>query len=275
MGSVIVSWTGSCPDRDRRSDLNRRIEPIAILSQTYFEQAPPIRRYDQVLEGRVLISAGIFQDPPTSLPLVEGPADDPSPPFELRLSWPTEPQKLRLTEAFSTSKVSIQGTAFRLYDGRNFYPDENEISLVFATSDDHPELSGQVVAVHDRTECQASDNETVQQADWYLTRPSIHLRYYCEQWIDLLLGTIKFFYVPDLEYWRYEHNPNFGTLSEMLTENERPSLVEDAFDALAASFRREVETWGETATSVNAFWDAARGGDHPGSEAPPAERNDP
>jgi hypothetical protein len=229
------------------------------LSQSYFQEVPVVRRYDQVLEGTVLISGRIFQDPPTALPRLEEPADPPNPPYELRMSWPSEPQKLRLTDAYSIPKVAVHGTAFRLYDGRNFYPDENEISLVFATSDDYSELKGQIVAVHGRTECQASDNESVQQADWYLTRPSIHLRYYCEEWIDLLLGTIKYFHVPNLEFWRYENNPNFEGVTEVLDDNQRPCLVNDAFDALVNGFRRQVESWGETAESVRAFWEAITG----------------
>jgi hypothetical protein len=101
-------------------------------------------------------------------------------------------------------------------------------------------LTGQLVEVHDHADCLTSQNETVQNADWYLTRPRIHLRYNLEEWTDLLFGTIKYFHVPDLWFWRYESNPNFDKLVEMFEENRRPSSVDDAFGTLIERFRANV-----------------------------------
>ena len=166
--------------------------------------------------------------------------------------------ELRLTEAFAVSKAAVFGTAFRLYDGRNLYPGEDEVSLVVATCDELPELTGHLVEVHDRADCLTSGNETVRTADWYLTRPRIHLRYYLEEWSDLLFGSIKYFHIPDLEFWRYVTNPAFDQLAEVFEENRRPSLVDDAYDVLVDRFRAEVGRWSETATSVRTFWEEAR-----------------
>ena len=75
MGSVVCNWTGRCLDRERQEDLCRRIEPLAVLSHSYFDEAPPIRRYDQALEGTILVSDRIFRDTPTSVPTIDSAID--------------------------------------------------------------------------------------------------------------------------------------------------------------------------------------------------------
>jgi hypothetical protein len=257
VGSVIANWTGRCLDRERQEDLCRKIEPLAVLSHSYFDEAPPIRRYDQALVGTILVSDRIFQDPPTSVLTIDEPPDPAGPSMELRVVGRPQTPQLRLTEAFAVSKIALFGTAFRLYDGRNLYPGEDEVSLVFATCDELPELTGQLVEVHDHADCLTSENETVRSADWYLTRPRIHLRYYLEEWSDLLFGSIKYFHVPDLEFWRYGSNPSFDELVEIFGEIRSPSLADDAYGALIDRFRAQVERWSETATSVRTFWEDA------------------
>ncbi len=165
MGSVVASWTGRCLDRERQEDLCRRIEPLAVLSHSYLDEAPPIRRYDHALEGTILVSNRIFRDAPSRVPTIDEPPDPAVPPFELRVAGRPQAPELRLTEAFAVSKAAVFGTAFRLYDGRNLYPGEDEVSLVVATCDELPELTGQLVEVHDRADCLTSGNETVRAAD--------------------------------------------------------------------------------------------------------------
>ena len=43
-----------------------------------------------------------------------------------------------------------------------------------------------------------------------LLRPEVHLRYSLEKWFDYLLGGIKHFHIPNLDYWRYAANPGYG-----------------------------------------------------------------
>lgn len=107
MGSVVVSWTGRNLDRERQEDLCRRIEPLAVLSHSHFEGAPPIRRCDQTLEGTILVSERIFQDVPTSASTIDEPPDPAVPSFELRVVGRPQPPEFRLTEAFAVSKVAL------------------------------------------------------------------------------------------------------------------------------------------------------------------------
>jgi hypothetical protein len=257
VGSVIACWSGSCPDPKLQEQLWHLISPIAELSHGLFSEAPAGFDHDEVLEGRILVDHRIFSEPPTTLPPAAGEADEEAPSFELRLSGSTEAPRLRLATAYELPRVKVRGPAFRLYDARGFYPDENEVSLLFASSDEYRELNGQLVALHNRSDCQRSENETIQQADWYLTRPSIHLRYYCEEWMDLLMGTIKYFFIPDLVFWRYRPNPNYAELVQVFEEMDHDSLVERAFSVLLDRFRTLVDDWSVSAASIREFWDTA------------------
>jgi hypothetical protein len=68
-----------------------------------------------------------------------------------------------------------------------------------------------------------------------------------EEWIDILLSWVKFFFVPDLSYSRYEQLPHWHHLQEEL-EAAQPLLGRDtakqrAFEALVAGFEREAGSW--------------------------------
>src|SRR5437879_3755073 len=54
------------------------------------------------------------------------------------------------------------------------------------------------------------DHASIKAADHLVKRANIHLRYYCEEWMDGLLGFVKHYYVPDMEYWRYEALSGYG-----------------------------------------------------------------
>ena len=47
-------------------------------------------------------------------------------------------------------------------------------------------------------------SERIKQADFYLAVPHLHLRYYLEDWLDYLIGGMKYYYIENLCYWRYE-----------------------------------------------------------------------
>jgi hypothetical protein len=98
--------------------------------------------------------------------------------------------------------VTLNGLEFRLYDPRDFYPGEDRVSFVFCVDDD-PQLDGLMAYVEDRQECRKYQNADIQRADYFLRTPHVHLRYYLEEWIDRLMGWVKYHYVENLRYWRY------------------------------------------------------------------------
>jgi hypothetical protein len=150
----------------------------------------------------------------------------------------------------------LYGIEFRLYDGRKFYPGDDRISFVFLRMNDCPELDGRIVYVEDKEECKKYYNPMLKGADWYLEKPHIHLRYYCEEWMDMLLAWVKYFYIPDLDYWRYVPLSGYEEFLKLL---ERFGRGEDSKDLvfvwLKSRFKEEVEEWVVTSIHTRTFWD--------------------
>ena len=73
------------------------------------------------------------------------------------------------------------------------------------------------------------------------------------RWIE-----VKYFYVEDLEFWRYRWNPHYDELVTVLTEDAEFARPDYAFGALAEMFQNKVEQWSETAAQVRGFWEAAQ-----------------
>jgi hypothetical protein len=70
----------------------------------------------------------------------------------------------------------------------------------------------------DHGECQWYYSETIRRADWYLTNPSIHMRYYLEHCFDYFLGWVKYFFIPNLYFWRYEDLPGYDELEQRIDQ---------------------------------------------------------
>ena len=88
-------------------------------------------------------------------------------------------------------------------------------------------------------------------ADWFLTRPSIHLRKFGERWIDLFLGTVKCCVMPDLRWWHYEYEPGYAEPSRNLAEQRRDTFrgdetlaAEAAFVVVQNALHAELVSWG-------------------------------
>jgi hypothetical protein len=121
----------------------------------------------------------------------------------------------------------------------------------------------------------------VRSADWFVRMPSLHLRYYLEKWSDLFLSWVKFFFVPDLVYHRYETLSQYDTFAPRIEELVRRHGREAAkhvlfhylaerFEGEAADWHRQVAGWAKltfaqmfsgkaepTLSEVNPDWDAA------------------
>ena len=63
------------------------------------------------------------------------------------------------------------------------------------------------------------------------------------------MGWAKYFFVPDLQYWRYEDLPRYGAIREQLDrrclENGLDAAKRAAFRDILHDFEREAEDWHE------------------------------
>ncbi len=227
MPSVIAYWNGQCRASAERDELYLRMADLGNLSHSFFgPKAPSLRRFDETIRGDILLSRYIFSNPPSS------------------------PKLTRISdELYSLPRASLFGLEFRLYDGRGLYSSDDRISLVFCVDDD-PEIDGLMVYVEDRAECRKYKNERIQQADLYLAVPHLHLRYYLEDWLDYLIGGMKYYYIENLYYWRYQ------TLWD-----EREKLVNcfgqggtfELFETLKRQLENEVEAWSGISKEARRF----------------------
>jgi hypothetical protein len=205
---------------------------LGALSHSYFKPASPsVKQFNQRIEGDILVSEHLL----------------PSSPLDPRLDGGGE----RLC---SLRSVSLFGVEFRLYDGRDLYAGEDRVSFVFCVDDD-PLLDGLMVYVEDHVECLKYRDERIQRADYLLAVPNIHLRYYLETWMDSLMGWVKYHYIEDLRYWRYEDK--WGS-REALAERFGQFGRYEYYEMLKSKLESEVMAWTDKAVEVSNFWKAAR-----------------
>ena len=245
MGSVYVNWEGTCRERAVQEELVGFLRELAECSQTRCrgpaparsafltlmmgpreQNAPriePIRMFDQEITGRIVLDPKLARDgqalhdevqrlKPEMIAINTG-GTDKAEAFSLRLDsseaqWCLGLQRLR-----------VYGIDFQLFDPRGLYPGADRMSFVFLESADLPSLNGCLAQVENREQCQSYQNEVIRAADWYVSAPTIHLRYYLEEWSDFLLSWVKYFFVPDLYYRRYEEMSGHESLRAAI-ENE-------------------------------------------------------
>lgn len=258
MPSVIIRWSGFCPRSSLREDLLSRLREIAALSHRFLDDTP-VRVFDETIEGNIVVSGNLLREDrlPRLKPIWDADLNASTGFPELRVAGPLREKQVNAREdLYVLRQARLQGLEFRLYDGRGLYPQEDRVSFVFLDIPEHPELDGALVYVEDPAECRYYSSAFIQRADWFLTVPNIHLRYYLEEWTDMLLGWVKHFYIPDLWYWRYENLPHYDFFANMAPEDTH---LRNAFcEVLQDVFRQEAENWSGTATEVSAFWAAVK-----------------
>ena len=232
MGSVIATWIGHCAETSERNELCSRMTDLGELSHSFFKPAPPlIKQFDQTLEGDILVSKHLFHSPPST------------------------PKLTRVSERFfSLSNVSLFGVEFRLYDGRNLYEEDDRMSFVFCVDDD-PQLDGIMVYVEERAACREYRDERIQRADYLLGVPHIHLRYYLEDWLDYLMGWVKYHYVENLVYWRDEDR---WVSKDALIDVFGKIGGDDFWKLIKSNLESEVAAWADKAREVSRFWKSVR-----------------
>jgi len=280
MGSVYVRWQGTCCDRAVQEELVGFIRELADRSASrlgrptpkrpaFLEMmaaqgergvAPlaPVRLFDEELTGHIVLYPSLAPDGETlrddvqrtnaETVVVEAGGTDKAEPFCLSLDVGNAQLCLRVP------RLRAYGIDFRLFDPRGLYPDANRVSFVFLESSELPTLNGCVAQLENREQCHAYGSEVIRAADWYVSAPNIHLRYYLEEWSDILLGWVKYFFVPDLLYCRYEDLPNYERLRQMFAEKCRQDGEEFAkragFRALIEGFEANASEWTEKVSGM-------------------------
>jgi hypothetical protein len=144
-------------------------------------------------------------------------------------------------------KARLRGLDFKLFDPRGLYPGADRMSFVFLECEDNPVLDGWLVERASREDCAASGAEMLRAADLYLCAPSVHLRYYLEDWTDCLFAWIKFFFIGDLLWHRWEEMQGYDdyrhVFEELQADRGAEAAEEAAFDAVLATFSQHAEHW--------------------------------
>jgi hypothetical protein len=110
--------------------------------------------------------------------------------------------------------------------------------MVFAFQDRDIHLPWKLVQVEDHAQCQDYSSEEIRNANLLLLEPSIHLRYYGEEWFPDLLGWIKHYFIPNLMYWGYEPLPRYALYSMLDPHNRRERDM--VWKSILDDFRRLV-----------------------------------
>jgi hypothetical protein len=247
MPSVNMIWSGSDPDRERQLALIRKLVGLAPVATGSVEPAagtvygPALE--GRGLEGRVLVGESVLVGSAREglEPLDFVPT--PTPPIELNVIGMPRPRTIGEQLYVVEAAAALTGLEFTLFDPRRLYPGDDRVSFVFARAAGCPALDGQLVLVEDRSACARYQGTPVAEGDWYLTQPWIHLRYFGERWMDLLLAWVKRFYVRDLVWWRHDDMPGWEEFVALTQGYDPGEAREAAFDALKVLFRQELAQW--------------------------------
>jgi hypothetical protein len=266
MPSVIVSWTGHCREDSVRRGLCDKLAEIAKVGERFLDGPPLIKRFDQQIGGRVLLSTTAVEQESLNQAINAEELPETSAGLSLLcsgedLSLKERPHLVHTlelggsgsTSIFSLSQASLFGIEFRF--PTVYYQDENRLSFVFLLCP-NPGLDGLVVQVENKEQCQEFARETIRGADWFLRKSSIHLRQHCEEWMDFLLGWIKLFYIPDLRYWRYDWLPNYEWCFSK-TDPKDTHQRDQLFEILKETLQMECKGWPHIRgdTSSMSFWE--------------------
>lgn len=256
MSSCVVGWTGRCPDPKVRVRLLAHMRRLAETSERYVLSAPRearrrklrrdvrpnIEHVSQAIAGEVLISSGIAKDQrlfaaatrEACLPIIEHAGIGASSMTVLR-------------------DARLAGIDFKLFCPKPG-GSAHRLSFVFLETSASPYLDGRLVQV-DRGEDAANDNEIVHHGSIYLGAPEIELHAYLEDWIDLLMSWVKYFFVGDL-HWRHgEDMQGYEDYRKVFSDVHRRLGTEAAekatFDAILATFAQHADHWsGKFAAAV-------------------------
>jgi hypothetical protein len=258
MPSVIVAWKGSCRDARIRTRLLGHLHRLAMQSDDYLRSRQPerpavlnlvseqrgagsrpranIETIDRPISGRILVSSFISASPEA---LVESAR-------EAGLAV-IERQESRHAPLIAINRGKLAGLDFKLFDPRGLYPGEDRMSFVFLECPELPFLDGRLIEINSIEDCPRGENETLPSATAYLVGPTIHLRYFLEDWTDCLFSWVKFFFVGDLWWRRSEEMQGYadyrGVFQELQAARGGEEAEEASFEAVLGTFAQHVEHW--------------------------------
>jgi hypothetical protein len=203
------------------------------------------------LLSRILVGRSVLDEErgTAGLTAVTGFTRTPSFPLELNVFGARRRRTIG-EDLFVGGNTAIAGLEFTLFDPRRLYPDDSRVSFVFARSAACPALDGQLVLVEDGAACVEYVGTPVAGADWYLTRPHIHQRYFAERWMDLLMAWVKRFHVPELGWWRHDTLTGWEEFVALAAGRDDATTRQAALESLVVLFRQEVERWSRMAGTV-------------------------
>jgi hypothetical protein len=257
MPSVAVVWKGNCREPLTRYRLLGHLHRLAERSDEYLRLRQPerprflnvlnesrgvtrIRRnvetIDQEISGTILISSWVGSDPAK---LAAGARESGAEVFE--------ESEAKRGALIAIRNARLRGIDFKLFDPRGLYPGADRMSFVFLECPDHPILDGRLVEIATSEDCAASGSPALSGADLYLCAPSVHLRYYLEDWTDCLFSWIKFFFVGDFWWHRWAELQGYTdyqqVFEDLQADRGSEAAEEAAFDAVLATFSQHAEHW--------------------------------
>ncbi len=258
MLSVIVAWKGSCRDAKIRNRLLGHLRRLARQSDIYLNLDQPerpaflnlvneqreqglraranVETVDRTLSGPALVSSFISASPSALVSSAR----------EAGLMV-IDRQEGGHAPLIAIDKLRLSGLNFKLFDPRGIYPAEDRMSFVFLECPEHPFLDGRLVEIATMEDCLAGQGEELPAASAYLVSPSIHLRYYLEDWTDCLFSWVKFFFVGDFWWQRWEEMQgyeDYRAVFKTIQEERGGETAETAtFDAVLGTFTQHAEQW--------------------------------
>jgi hypothetical protein len=258
MSSVSVVWKGNSQDPGTRDRFIAHLHRLAARSDEFWRLRQPerprilnamnaergkaqrlranIETVDEEVSGTILVSSLVSPKPErlaadaraAGVALVESPEGRNAPLIALK-------------------KARLRGLDFKLFDPRGLYPGADRMSFVFLECEGNPVLDGWLVERASREDCAASSAEALRAADLYLCAPSVHLRYYLEDWTDCLFSWIKFFFIDDFWWHRWEEMQGYAdyrhVFEDLQADRGAEAAEEAAFDAVIATFSQHAEHW--------------------------------
>jgi len=256
MSPVVVGWTGRCPDPRARARLVGHLHRLAEINDIYLRTRLPerpalngsrgrrpkarpranIERVSQAISGPILISSEIVQDPGAFIEAAR----------EADLPAIAHPEIDRASMTLLRD-ARLSGIDFKLFDPRQLHPGADRLSFVFLETEVTPFLDGRLVQVDRSEECRDHEAEIIRGASFYLGGPNIHLHSYLEDWIDLLFSWVKYFFIGDLWWRRWEEMQGYEDYREVFSDVQTTLGADRAeqatFDAVLATFTQHAEHW--------------------------------
>lgn len=127
--------------------------------------------------------------------------------IDMTLPWPVLIRVPETEGEFAEiGDVHISGAELTLIDSRHDWH-RFPFTFIRAVGRDHlalPDMTGTLVMIEDHEECRLYRSPRIQSAQCFLrTTTAQNLRYELEPEFDLLMAYVRYFFMPDLEYWRH------------------------------------------------------------------------